>query len=141
MVAHLIGYLEFSISSSGPHHFWPRLVAGAELWWHCKVQHESFFLEKLTTYIQVECLGHGFLFKLNYNISKFWQLSKQSSKISERILINESKVWFMAMDFYLLSLYMFKSTIFHCESIRVFLISKIIMKLPTKEIEVFKASP
>jgi hypothetical protein len=55
--------------------------------------------KKSTTYIQVKCLGHGFLFKLNYNISKFWQLSKQSSKINERILINESKVWFMAMDF------------------------------------------
>ncbi len=41
-----------------------------------------------------------YLFKLNYNISKIWQLSKQSSKISERILINESKIWFMAMDFY-----------------------------------------
>jgi hypothetical protein len=31
MLAHLIGYLEFSISSSDPHHFWPRLVARAEL--------------------------------------------------------------------------------------------------------------
>jgi hypothetical protein len=31
MLAHLIGYLEFSISNSGPHHLWPRLVAGAEL--------------------------------------------------------------------------------------------------------------
>jgi hypothetical protein len=94
MLAHLIGYLEFSISSSDPHHFWPRLVARAELWGHCKVQHESFFLEKSTTYIQVECLGHGFLLKLNYNMFKIWQLSKQSSKIRERILINESKVFF-----------------------------------------------
>jgi hypothetical protein len=49
-----------------------------------------------TTYIEVESLAHGFFYKRNCNISKFWQLSKQSIKIIERILINESKVWFIS---------------------------------------------